>query len=136
MPDLATLTGPAILLGAIVGGGLGALWYSPVLFGDAWMAELGKTAEELTPSGAAMGGSIFSCLVAATAVEWLATAIDADTALAGASLGLLLGLGIVAMTMLSDALFSGWTARLYAIQLGYRAAYLVLMGAISGAWGG
>jgi hypothetical protein len=51
-----------------------------------------------------------------------------------AGLGALLGLGVVAMTMLSDALFSGWTAKLYAIQLGYRATYLVLMGAVCGGW--
>jgi hypothetical protein len=46
----------------------------------------------------------------------------------------LLGLGIVAMTMLSDALFSGWGTRLYLIQVSYRALYLVVMGAICGAW--
>jgi hypothetical protein len=134
VPDLAALTWPAILTGTVVGGALGALWYSPALFGSAWMAELGKNAEELAPDGRAMAGSIFSCLVAATTVEWLATAIGADGAAAGAGLGLLLGLGIVAMTMLSDALFSGWTARLYTIQLGYRASYLLLMGTISGTW--
>ena len=54
----------------------------------------------------------------------------------GIGMGLLLGLGIVAMAMLSDALFSGWSARLYAIQAGYRATYLVLMGAICGSWPG
>jgi hypothetical protein len=38
------------------------------------------------------------------------------------------GLGVVAMTMLFDALFSGWTARLSAIHLGHRATYLLIMG--------
>ena len=45
-----------------------------------------------------------------------------------------LGFGVVAMTMLSDSLFSGWGWRLYGIQVGYRATYLVLMGAICGGW--
>jgi hypothetical protein len=42
--------------------------------------------------------------------------------------------GIVGMTMLSDSLFSGWGWPLYLIQVGYRATYLVLMGAICGGW--
>ena len=61
-------------------------------------------------------------------------ATGASTALAGAAIGLILGLGVVAMTMLSDSLFSGWGWRLYLIQVGYRAGYLVLMGAICGGW--
>ncbi len=51
----------------------------------------------------------------------------------GAALGLLVGCGVVAMTMLSDALFSGWGWPLYFIQTGYRALYLAIMGAICGA---
>jgi len=50
------------------------------------------------------------------------------------ALGALLGLGVVAMTMLSDSLFSGWGWKLYFIQMSYRATYLVLMGAICGGW--
>ena len=48
-------------------------------------------------------------------------------------LGATIGFGIVAMTMISDALFSRWSARLYAIQVGYRATYPIL---ISGIYGG
>jgi len=39
-------------------------------------------------------------------------------------------IGFVAMTKLSDALFSGWSARLYGIQLGYRATYPILISRI------
>lgn len=35
----------AVLGAAILSGGLGALWYSPVLFGKRWMAEMGYTPE-------------------------------------------------------------------------------------------
>jgi len=43
------------------------------------------------------------------------------------------GLGAPWMTMLSDALFSGWRARLYATQVGHRATSPIL---ISGIYGG
>jgi hypothetical protein len=45
---------------------------------------------------------------AAIAVDALVIATGTVGAAAGAGLGALLGLGVVAMTMLSDALFSGW----------------------------
>jgi hypothetical protein len=44
------------------------------------------------------------------------------------------GIGIVSMTMLSDALFSGWGSRLYFIQVGYRVTYIVLSAGILGGW--
>ncbi len=122
----------AILISTLVGGGLGALWYSPVLFGNAWMSALGKTQEDLGSPGPAMAGSIFSCLVAACAMDFLVAATGTVTVTAGLGLGCVVGLGVVAMTMLSDALFSGWGWPLYFIQMSYRALYLVLMGGISG----
>lgn len=132
MPDSLDLL--AIPTAGLVSGALGGLWYSPKMFGPAWMAALGKSEAELQLGGGAMAGSIVSCLVAAAAVEFLVTACGVDTALGGAGIGALLGVGVVAMTMLSDSLFSGWGWKLYFIQVGYRATYLVIMGAICGGW--
>ncbi len=134
MFDLAGVNFAAVGVAALVGVVLGAAWYSPLLFGPAWMAALGKAQEELGSPAAAMGGSIVSCGVAAVSVALVVAATGAGTALAGAGVGALLGLGVVAMTMLSDSLFSGWGWPLYFIQMGYRALYLILMGAICGGW--
>ena len=134
MFDLSSLNPFAVGVAALVGVVLGAAWYAPPLLGNAWMQALGKPQEELGSPAASIGGSALSCLVAATAVALLVQAVGARGAAAGAGVGALLGLGIVAMTMLSDSLFSGWGWRLYFIQMGYRAAYLVLMGAICGGW--
>ena len=38
---------PAILAATVAGMLLGALWYSPLLFGKAWMRALGKTEAEV-----------------------------------------------------------------------------------------
>ena len=62
----------------------------------------------------------------------LITGLDATGIARGAGVGALVGIGIVAMTMLSDALFSAWSLRLYLIQSGYRVLYIVLIGAIEG----
>lgn len=122
----------AILVSTFVAGGLGALWYSPSLFGEAWLAELGKPRESLGPPGPSIAGSVFSCFVSAIAVAWLATELEATGIARGAWLGAVLGLGLVATAFLSAALFSGWSLRLFLIQAGYRVVYLVLMGAIYG----
>ena len=40
MPTLSDLSWIAILLATLVSTGLGAAWYSPALFGNAWLAAL------------------------------------------------------------------------------------------------
>ena len=124
----------AVLVVTVVSSALGAAWYSPALFGNAWLAAIGKTGDELGAAAPAIGGSVVACLVTACAVEYLVGAVGANSIGSGAGLGLLLGLAIVATAMLSDALFSGWGTRLFLIQAGYRVTYLVIMGAVCGAW--
>ena len=134
MPDLASLDWVAILVCTFFAGGLGAAWYSPALFGKAWMAEIGLGEEDLGPGGREIAGSVFSCFVASLAMAMLQQKFGIQGAGSGLCVGATIGLGIVAMTMLSDALFSGWSLRLYAIQTGYRALYVSLIGAIYGGW--
>ncbi len=124
----------ALGVAALSGMALGALWYSPLAFGPAWMAALGKQAEDLGSPLPAMAGSMLACLVSAAAIEVLFVMTGGAGLAAGATLGLLAGVGLVATAMLSDALFSDWGMRLYLIQAGYRVAYLVLMGMVVGAW--
>lgn len=133
MPELAELDWIAILLSTFVAGGLGAFWYSPQAFGEAWLAELGRERDELGPAGPAIAGSVASCFVAAVTMAMLITGLEAWGIARGLGVGALVGFGIVAMTMLSQALFESWSLRFYLIQAGYRVVYLLLMGALYGA---
>ena len=126
----------AIALSTLVAGGLGAAWYSPALFGPAWMAEIGLDEDDVGPAGREIAGSVFSCFIASIAMAWLLAGLETRGLVPGFVVGTIVGFGIVAMTMLSDALFSGWSARLYAIQVGYRAGYLILIGGIQGWFAG
>lgn len=134
MIDIGNISWLAILVAAVSSMALGALWYSPVLFGNAWREELGKDKSDPGTSMQAMIGSAVSCLVSAVCVAIIIQAFGAYSIVAGAAVGGLCGIGFVAMAMLSDSLFSGWGWKLYFIQAGYRLTYLVAMGAIIGAW--
>ncbi len=134
MPELTDLSWIAILVSTIGAGGLSAAWYSPALFGNAWRAALGKSDDELGSPGLAIAGSVFSCFVASISLAILLSWFGLDSVTTGLGVGTLIGFGVVAMTMLSDALFSGWGVRLYSIQTSYRVTYLMLIGGIQGGW--
>ena len=124
----------AVLVATVASVVLGALWYSPILFGKEWVAALGKTEDELGSGTPAMIGSVFASVVSAVALAVVIGAFGATTLAAGASVGALCGFGLVATAILSDALFSGWSWTRYFIQAGYRVVYLIAMGAIIGGW--
>ncbi|MGI9343225.1 MAG: DUF1761 domain-containing protein [Gammaproteobacteria bacterium] len=134
MIELSNLNVIAVVVATIAGMAIGALWYSPVLFGNAWLAALGKTEEELSSPAPAMIGSVVASLVSAICIAIIVAAFGATTIASGALVGALCGIGLVAMAMLSDSLFCGWGWPLYFIQSGYRVVYLVVMGGIVGGW--
>ena len=61
----------AVLVVAAVAFGLGALWYSPVLFAKPWMAAIGKTAEEIKVESE---GKSMPLIYGQTFLAWLLTA--------------------------------------------------------------
>jgi hypothetical protein len=121
------------LLGAlVVAFTLGFVWYSPFGLGESWLEALGKTREELGGPGRMLGGSLAGLVASAFALDLLMRAAGVHTIPGGAWFGF--GCGAVAAgVMLSDYFFCGWPLRLFAIQAGYRVAYLVLMGVVLGA---
>ncbi len=115
---------------------LGALWYSPILFGKAWMEALGKTEEELGSTTGPLIGSIVTCLVTAIALAFLISAAGANSVAGGLLIGAVVGFGAVFPAMLSDSLFCGWGSKLLWIQSGYRVSYILVMAGIISGWPG
>ncbi len=123
----------AILVATIAGFVLGGIWYGP-LFGKAWMAAIGKTADDIKPSPTPFVVSFVTALVTAIVLALLINALGVVRVVDGAILGLVMGVGFIATAMASDSAFCGWGLRLFLIQAGYRIAYSVLMGAILTWW--
>jgi Protein of unknown function (DUF1761) len=128
----------AVVVAAVAYWILGAIWFG-FLFGKSWLRLEHISDEQL----AAMKG-------AATAVPYVVSFVlglliafvlaqlcawrNATTAARGASLGVLLWLGIVAPVTYTTNMYEMRPANLFLINEGYVLVGLLLMGAILGAW--
>lgn len=114
---------------------IGGLWYSPILFGNAWMKANGFSEEEAQNTNMAkvFGFSfLFSLLMAFNLAMFLAE--EGTTTTWGAMAGFLAGFGWVALGIGIIALFEkrSWTYIL--INGGYMTVAFTVMGLILGAW--
>ncbi len=116
-----------IVVAAIVGMVLGALWYSPLMFGNKWMKAIGKTQDQLGNHTMAMVLSIIASLLTAVAIAMLHQAVGIGSVMEAVHIGLILGLLIIFPAFLSDYAFCGWGNTLLLIQSGYRIVGVLLM---------
>lgn len=118
-----------ILAATFIGMVLGALWYSPLLFGKQWMESIGKTPETLGSATGPMVGSVIASLMTAIGISiiYSFSLIEVGSLSQGIVFGLTLGVLIIFPAMLSDSLFCGWGNRLLIIQSGYRVVSVLLM---------
>ncbi|PCJ14914.1 MAG: hypothetical protein COB04_14065 [Gammaproteobacteria bacterium] len=116
-----------VIVATVIGMALGALWYSPLLFGNQWMQSINKTPETLGSPTGPMIGSVIASLLTALGVALLFSFVGVDDLSTGIKIGLILGLFIIFPALLSDNLFCGWGSPLLLIQSGYRALSVLLM---------
>jgi Protein of unknown function (DUF1761) len=125
----------AVLAAALATFVLGGLWYSPALFGRAWMTVNNLNNEQLAKSNMAkiFGlAFVFAVVMAANLAAFLAE--PKTTATWGATAGFLAGFGWVALGIATIALFERRSAKYVLINGGYMTVAFVLMGLILGAW--
>ncbi len=123
----------AVIVAAIAGFPLGALWYGP-LFGRTWMAATGVTKERGQQANKAQlyGTTLLLNLVIATS---LAMFIGPTASLGtGLFAGFMAGFTFVAMALGITYLFEFRTFKLWAINASYQVILFSVMGAILGAW--
>lgn len=131
----------AILVAALIEMGIGALWYSPVLFAKVWMRAMGKSETELHAMGSASKGYIGSLIAALISAYILAhfvvygASFTGDySAWGGAMAGFWAWLGFTAATSISSVLFEGRKWSLFLINSGYYLASFVVMGSLLAVW--
>jgi len=131
--NLHTLNFWAVLTAAFSAFLVGGLWYSPVLFANAWKRANGFTSE-LPSAGARIFG--FSFLLSLVMAFNLAMFLnDPKTTTAwGATAGFLAGFGWAATGIAIISLFERKPASYVLINGGYLTVALTVMGLILGAW--
>jgi Protein of unknown function (DUF1761) len=113
---------------------LGALWYSPMLFGASWMRETGMTEDKArSASMAKVMGTAFLLAVIGAAVFAMFLGPTA-TPLFGISVGFAAGLCWVAGSYGINYLFEQRSLRLFLINGGYHTIQYTLIGLILGLW--
>jgi uncharacterized protein DUF1761 len=128
----------AILVAAVVAFLLGGLWYSPVLFAKQWMAAHAHSPEDVARMKAdaprAYGISFVAFLVMAAILQMILNHLDAHSWQSGALWAAHLWLGFAVTIGLMANVYSGKKFSVFAIDAGYQLVYLLVMGAILGAW--
>jgi hypothetical protein len=123
----------AVVVAAVVGFPLGALWYGP-LFGGAWMAATGITKERARQANMAKiyGTTLLLNLIIATS---LAMFIGPESTFAdGLFAGFMAGFTYVAAAFGITYLFEFRSIKLWGINAGYQVLVFSVMGTILGAW--
>ena len=120
----------AIILAALSTFLLGGLWYSPAVFGKAWMKENGFTEESM--KGANMA-KIFGLAFVLALISAINLAMfmgpEKDVGL-GAAYGFAAGFGWVATFVGTHYLFERKSFKLFLINAGYSIVALTIMGVI------
>ncbi|MEJ0011288.1 MAG: DUF1761 domain-containing protein [Bauldia sp.] len=133
----------AVIIAAIAGFGVGALWYS-VLFVKPWMDAMGMNAADMnarrasgdTPAMAPLlGGSIVGNLVMAFILAALLRSLGVASIASSVGTAFLVWLGFVVTVMGVNNSFGGRKPMLTVIDGGHWLVVLLVMGAIIGAFG-
>jgi hypothetical protein len=125
----------AVLVAAIANLIVGALWYSPALFYNAWKSENNKTDEDFKNInlGKLYGiSTILSVIICYNMAFFLG---DANTDWVwGTTAGFLTGFGWAAMIFVIIAMYEQKSIRYMLINGGYIVVYFTLIGFILGIW--
>lgn len=122
----------AILVAAVAGVIVGAIWYMPNVLGNAWMAALGRRQWNLgDPRKAIVVRSAATALTAFALAVLLAG--GGVTTLAGSlRLGAVVCLGVVVPTIVADYRLAGWSKSLIVITAAHRILHIMVMCAVLG----
>ena len=125
----------ALLVVALLRTVIGAIWYSPALFGGAWIGEVGCTEADMKarmPKALIFDiiGNILLVFVLIHAVRYA----GAMTLAQGAVVGFFNWLGFIMIALLFGVIFEGRSVRLFAINNGYQLLSMLIAGAIVAVW--
>ena len=125
----------AIIVAIVAGQAFGALWFSPVLLGNQWMAAIGTTKEEIEarpgpkaiPFVIAIGAAILIAFAIANLLQQLDDPGIGEGLLAGGILGVIVFAGMDA----THQAFAGTNLTHFLIDSGHTVITFLIMGAVN-----
>jgi hypothetical protein len=125
----------AVLLAGISYLILGALWYSPLLFGKQWMELNGFTDKDLKTNKPMWMITLLSFLSAAVASFVISMVLGPNSnAPFGAIIGACISIFWISMSKLTDVLFENKPVKLFLLHAGFDVVAFMVMGAIVAYW--
>lgn len=133
--DFSKINYLAVLVAALSTFVLGGLWYSPLLFGKAWMRVNNFSESDVASFSKArmFGWSFVFAVIMSLNLSMFLAAPD-TTVTWGMAAGALTGVGWVALAIAIIGVFENKSWGYIAINGGYMILAFIVMGAILGAW--
>lgn len=114
---------------------LGALWYSPLLFGKQWIKLNGFTDEDFKTNKPMWMITLVSFLSACIASYLISLVLGPNPNPSfGAIVGACIALCWISMSKLTDVLFENKPFKLFLLHAGFDLTAFMIMGAIVGYW--
>ncbi len=125
----------AISLCVVLQMALGALWYSPALFSDAWLGFLGKSLEDIgQPSPAIYLLPLAAAFLQCWVLAFLINRSDYRNAVTGMQWAAVLWAAVILPYAMTHNTFSGLSVGVTVLDTGKELVGLLLSGSIIGAW--
>jgi hypothetical protein len=136
---LGQLNWLAVIVGAVIYFAIGAVWFTPMMFGRPWQRAIGwdesQRPPDMNPAVYAIPAAFY--LVSAIATGMLAAATGSDSVGEGVVLGLVVGVGYALTVNASDAIFdphkpqpSVW----FAITGAYHLVGIIIVAVLVSVW--
>ena len=122
---------------------LGMLWYSPALFGKAWMKEMKFSEADMKKAQAkSMSGKLLTSFISGLLMMFMLSYLmgflfffDVSPSIAeifvgGSIIGFMIWLSFIAITLLGSVLWEGKSMKLYWINTGYYLVSFLVLGGL------
>ena len=124
----------AILVITVIYFILGALWYSPLLFGKIWAKVMNYNLDELEMKPINFIGASIAAFVATFFLALLLEIIGTYNVFTGILVALIVGIGFVLTIGIYDVLYENKNIKAHLIDAGYHIVALIIAGLILGLW--
>ncbi|MDO8509127.1 MAG: DUF1761 domain-containing protein [Nanoarchaeota archaeon] len=129
----------AVLVSGVIAFIIGGLWYSPLLFGNAWMKGSNMNIKDMKKASQkgmsnkyiiTFLGSLLTAYILAHFVKYLTAANFME----GMQAGMWIWLGFIVPVSLGSVLWEGKSMKFFFINIGYYFVSILLMGGILAVW--